>query len=62
MKKTFFTIIIVGIFATGAYAAMGFLKGEQVSGMNKICFYDVLGSTMTLNIKSYGICPVTHNF
>ena len=61
MKKTIiFTILALGF--TNAYATTGFLSGEQTSGMNKICYYDVLGSTHTLNIESYAICPVTANF
>jgi hypothetical protein len=43
-------------------ATMGFLKGEKESGMNKICFYDVLGSTHSLNVKSYELCPLTYDF
>jgi len=62
MKK--FIIVLVGlvVLSVSAYATMGFLKGEQVSGMNKICYYDVLGSTMTLNVKSYQLCPITYDF
>lgn len=36
-----------------------FLKGEQVSGLNKICFYDCAGSGRAITIKSYQVCPVT---
>ena len=43
-------------------ATMGFLKGERENGMNKICFYDVLWSTYTLNVKSYELCPLTYDF
>ena len=41
------------------YAATGFLKGEETSGMNKICYYNVLGSTHAITIKSYKLCPLT---
>lgn len=47
---------------TTTYAAMGFLIREEVSGTNKICYYDVLGSTRTINVPSYSVCPVSHNF
>jgi hypothetical protein len=37
----------------------GFKKGEQITGMTKQCFYDVLGSAYTKTIASYEVCPVT---
>jgi len=40
----------------------GFLSGERSSGFNKICFYDVLGTTYTLNKSSVSICPLTAKF
>ena len=41
---------------------MGFLTGEQKSGMNKICYYNVLGSTYTLTVSAVAICPISHQF
>ena len=41
------------------FTALGFLSGEQISGQNKICFYDVQGSGYTLTIKAYQVCPPT---
>lgn len=60
-KKITIGLTLLSI-ATTSYAALGFLKGEQVVGMNKICYYDVLGSTYTLNVSSVSLCPLTHNF
>ncbi len=48
--------------STMLYATTGFLTGEQISGMNKMCYYNVLGSTYTLNVKSYELCPLSHEF
>ena len=62
MKKILITISIVTLSINSVYATTGFLSGEQTSGMNKICYYDVLGSTHTLNVASYEICPVTAEF
>lgn len=62
MKKLILSIFAMTLFSVSAYATLGFLKGEQLSGMNKICYYDVLGSTFTLNIKSYELCPLTYEF
>ena len=36
-----------------------FLSGEKTSGMNKICFYDCLGSEAAITIKNYELCPLT---
>jgi hypothetical protein len=35
-----------------------FLKGEQTSGMNKICYYDCLGSAAAITIKATQLCPL----
>lgn len=40
-------------------AAMCFFQYEEVSGMNKICYYDCLGSLTAINIASYAVCPVS---
>lgn len=37
--------------------APGFFKGERVSGLNKICFYDQVGSTVALTIGAAEPCP-----
>jgi membrane-bound ClpP family serine protease len=37
----------------------GFLTGETVSGLIKICYYDTPSGTVTINVPSYQICPVT---
>ena len=35
-----------------------FFKGEQVSGMNKICYYDCLGSAAAITIQAFQLCPL----
>lgn len=62
LSRKYLVVIAVLFAATSAYSAIGFLKGEQVSGMNKICYYDVLGSTQAINVASYSVCPSTYNF
>lgn len=42
-------------------AVMCFATGEQVSGMNKICYYDCLGSAKAITIKSFELCPLSIN-
>lgn len=46
---------------SAAQSAMCMAAGERVSGMNKICFYDCLGSTQTLNRSSVALCPLSIN-
>ncbi len=59
MKKTAI-FIAIAMASTLAQAAPGtaFLKGERVSGMNKICYYDDLGSTLAITVSAYEICPM----
>ena len=33
-------------------------KGEQISGRNKICYYDCLGSIFALTIDGLQLCPL----
>ena len=47
---------------TDANAVTGFLKSESVQGLSKVCFYDVLGETHTLNVPLTGVCPVNYQF
>ena len=62
MKRIFQVLIVLVSLSIMANAATGFLKGERVSGMNKICYYDVLGSTYTLNIGMVELCPLSYDF
>ena len=42
-----------------ANATTCFYQYEQISGMNKICYYDCLGSGMAITISSVKLCPLT---
>lgn len=42
-------------------AAVCFKSGEQLSGMNKICYYNCMGSTVAITISSVQLCPLTIN-
>ena len=42
-------------------AAVCFKNGEQVSGMNKICYYNCMGSTVAMTVKSTDLCPMSIN-
>ncbi len=36
-----------------------FKSGEQTSGMNKICYYNCLGSQAAITISAVALCPLT---
>lgn len=72
MKKFFrVTLLALAAFFSGvflaiatsdtAFAGTGFLKGEYVSGMNRICIYDDLGSDVYYTISATELCPLTIN-
>ncbi|MEE8263161.1 MAG: hypothetical protein V3R83_11925 [Gammaproteobacteria bacterium] len=42
-------------------AVLCFLTGERVSGFNKICFYNCLGSMAAITIPSLQFCPLSIN-
>jgi len=35
--------------------------GEQVSGMNKICYYNCAGSQAAITVGAAQLCPITIN-
>jgi hypothetical protein len=42
-------------------ALMCFKTGEQVSGMNKICFYNCAGSDAAITVSAAQLCPLSIN-
>ena len=38
---------------------MCFKTGERISGMNKICYYNCLGSEAAITISSIDLCPLS---
>ncbi len=36
----------------------GYLQGSQVSGLNRICLYDLMGSAYAHTMRATRICPV----
>lgn len=61
MKKKLIVVLIIivfGIIGT-AYASTGFLIGQKRSGLYTICYYNCLGSTVAITIKSTKLCPLT---
>ena len=61
-------LLIAGLIVIGSIvyptlvansAVTCFKTGEQVSGMNKICYYNCAGSTAAITISSVALCPLT---
>ena len=49
-------------FQNYAPVTTGFLTGETTQGMGKVCYYNVVGTTMTLNVGAASICPIPAKF
>ena len=50
-----------GFLVNDAYAVTCFKKGEYISGFNKICIYNCLGSDRAITIRSTQLCPLSIN-
>ena len=40
-------------------AVVCYKTGERTSGMNKICFYDCMGSEVAITISNVALCPLS---
>ena len=56
------SVLFFGAMPADAGAVIGFLEGEREQGLSKICYYDVLGETHTLNVSSVSLCPLSQDF
>lgn len=56
-------LIAIALLAAGqaAFAMMCFKSGEQLSGMNKICYYRCPNGTAAITVASYELCPISIN-
>ena len=70
MKKNIATLIVfitlvasilAGYLVRDAYAVTCFKSYEYVSGFNKICVYNCLGSDRAITIQSTQLCPLSIN-
>lgn len=63
MKMTYLAmaliIVVTALVAIPAFAITAFYRGESVSGMSKICYYDALGDRVAITIGSTQLCPLT---
>jgi tartrate dehydratase beta subunit/fumarate hydratase class I family protein len=58
MKTTIAFLLLAG-YACSALAGTAYLVSERTKGMNKICFYDYLGTESAINVKPTELCPLT---
>ena len=56
MKKLALALLIL---AAPAYAATAFYTHETIDGLVKICFYSYYKGTVSINVNSYDVCPVS---
>jgi hypothetical protein len=42
-------------------ALVCFHTGDEISGMNKICYYDCGGSRAAITVRSTTLCPLSIN-
>ena len=61
MSKKTILILLIAFGSSYSFAASGSLKGEQVSGLNKICYYNGPSGSFTKTVGSYNVCPQTAN-
>lgn len=52
-------IALLLLISTPALAGTAFFSHEVISGMNKICYYNHMGSQVAITLRSTQICPVT---
>lgn len=60
--KNLSVFLALALLGTAASAETCFKSGEQVSGMNKLCFYKCLSGTKVLNLTSIDLCPLSADF
>ena len=51
-------LVLVTLFASASANAC-FLKGERISGMNKICYYDCVDGERAITIGATELCPLS---
>lgn len=57
MLRTFaLATLAAALLSTPAFAGHAFLMGQYVSGLNRICLYNHLGSTIAITIPASQVC------
>jgi hypothetical protein len=53
------TLLSFMLMPFSAHALLCFKSGEEISGMNKICYYSCGGSRAAITVASYELCPLS---
>ena len=64
IKSLIIAIVLLGsvVYPTlTAKAVTCFKTGEETSGMNKICYYDCMGSSAAITVSAVSLCPLSIN-
>jgi hypothetical protein len=66
--KLMLLVVVLSLLPAGTLAARTvkpvrvavacYNTGEETSGLNKICFYDCLGSRAAITIAAHELCPL----
>lgn len=59
MKKI---LMLLALVPAIAQASTGYLTGQSVDGMYRVCYYDVMGSTAVITVRMSELCPLTYKF
>ena len=51
-------LVLLLTISLSAQAGIAFFKYETVKGLNKVCFYDYLGSIVAITIPAIEVCPL----
>lgn len=57
MKKLLILLLLIPAVAN---AATGYLTGQSVDGMYRVCYYDVMGSQVAITIRMSELCPLVY--
>jgi hypothetical protein len=60
-KSMIKSILLLAVLSFTANAGTAYLKHQYVSGMNRVCVYNNLGSDYAITIKLTEICPLNIN-
>jgi hypothetical protein len=57
MKRLY--ILLLLLLPIPSLAGTGFLKGEQTSGLNKVCFYEGASGGFSKTVGAANLCPLS---
>lgn len=61
MKTVIISLVgaVLITLAVAAVAGTGVFIGESIKGINRICYYDYMGSTYVVTFQIKDLCPMT---